>query len=205
MFDKLRRFRWRWLGRREIRNQIKKLGRENKLKIILGAGTTHYDGWIATDLPFFDINRVSDWLYFFKTQRINRILAEHVLEHLTERQVKKVLQLSFKYLTKGGCFRMAVPDGFHTNPDYIEAVKPGGWDEGSDNHKSFWNINSLCHLAESLNYEVSPLEYFDEDGYFHFNNFHNKDGPIIRSRGKGHKDNITPDYSSLIVDLIKNS
>ena len=205
MLNRLRKYRWKWLGRRKIHRQIQELGSENQLRIIIGAGYTHYDGWIATDIPFFDATKASDWSFFFKTESIYRILAEHVLEHLTERQVKEVLQLSFKYLTNGGFFRIAVPDAFHSNPNYVEAVKPGGWGDGSDTHKSFWDVNSLCQLAESLCYEVNPLEYFDEDGDFHFNDFQNENGPIIRSRGKGHKHNIIPDYSSLIVDLIKSS
>jgi len=193
------------MGRRKIHREIGQLRKGTPLKIIIGAGVTHYDGWIATDLPFFNATKTSSWSFFFKKESIHRILAEHVLEHLNEKQVSEVLQLSFKYLTNRGRFRLAVPDAYHPNPDYIEAVKPGGWGEGSVDHKSFWHVNSLSQLAKSLNYKVSPLEYFDENGNFHFNDFQNEDGPITRSRGKGHKRNIIPDYSSLIVDLIKSS
>ena len=39
----------------------------------------------------------------------------------------------------GGNFRIAVPDGFHTDPSYIENVKPGGTGEGSEDHKNLFN------------------------------------------------------------------
>ena len=68
MLNRIRRYRWMWLGKRKLRSQIKKLGRKNKLKIIIGTGATDYDGWIATDLPFFDATKASDWSFFFQNR-----------------------------------------------------------------------------------------------------------------------------------------
>ncbi len=201
MLLKLRRYRWYLLGRR----QIKKLIRHNNapLKIIIGAGETSYEGWVATDIPHFDALKKEDWEFFFKTHRPQNILTEHVLEHLTEDQVQKVLTNAYKYLKSGGKFRIAVPDAYHAEKEYIEAVKPGGWDIGSDDHKSFWSIDSLSTVGSKAGFKVVPLEYYTSDHTFRSSEYDFSDGYIVRSSKNNYTDPKVPGYTSLIVDLIK--
>ncbi len=106
--------------------------------MILGAGRTQYSGWIATDYPVFDIFKSWQWSFLLKGTKLDNILMEHVLEHFTKRQVGAFLRLAKKYLKPNGIIRIAVPDGFHPNPDYIEFVKPGGSGPGADDHKILW-------------------------------------------------------------------
>ena len=65
---------------------------------------------------------------------MDAILAEHVWEHLDCFAAIVAAQNCFKYLKPGGYIRVAVPDGWHPDKDYIDYVKPGGWGAGSDDH-----------------------------------------------------------------------
>ena len=199
LFKKLRFYRWYLLGRWKIKNQIKKA---DPLMIVLGSANTNYKGWISTDLPHFNILKENDWSFFFRFNSINNLLAEHVLEHLTEEQVEKALSIAAKYLKTKGCFRIAVPDKNHPNPEYIKFVKPGGLGAGADDHKSFWNFNTLTEIAKKYNFAVKLLEYCTKEKVIKTTNFSNKKGIIKRSLSKGFKSEIE-NYSSLIVDLEK--
>lgn len=195
--------RWIFLESNRLKNKISHLPKSIPLKIILGAGPSCYEGWISSDLPYFDITKKEHWEKYFTKRKIDNLLAEHVIEHLDELQVKEVLLFAFQYLQKGGIFRIAVPDAFHPNPEYIEAVKPNGNGQGADDHKTFWNYNSLPQLAISSGFEsANILEYADENKIIHCSDFDNSNGVIQRSKSKNHKSPIL-DYSSLIVDIIK--
>lgn len=197
---KLRRYKWYLLGRRSIVKTINRTASsQTPIKIIIGAGPTEYDGWISTDLPHFNILKEQDWSYFFGKHKIDNLLSEHVLEHLTESQVDTFLKLATSKLKPGGRIRIAVPDKNHPNPSYIEHVKPGGSGPGADDHKSFWSIDMYEQLAQKFNLQFAPIEYFDPEGNFTFSEFDNSQGIINRSGGRSKNEN---EYSSLIVDLI---
>jgi predicted SAM-dependent methyltransferase len=196
--------------RSSFRKYMKKLkvrrlinSKNGDLRVIIGSGITNYKGWISTDYPYFDITKESDWKFYFKVNKPNFLLAEHVLEHLTVNQINEVFKLAHKYLTCNGCFRMAVPDAYNENLDYIDAVKPGGWDIGADDHKTFMDIDSYSKCADSVGFLVRPLEYYTKDRVFHKNDFDNMDGYIERSMKNDFRDNNVPNFTSLIIDFIK--
>ena len=197
IITKLRRQRWIFLGRRKIKKSIQ----SSKItKVILGAGyeTPVPEGWIATDIPHFDITKESDWDFFFSEEKIDHLLAEHVLEHITEQDVAKVLNLAHKYLKKGGTFRIAVPDGWNKDPDYIKRVKPP-----ADGHLSYWNLKSLKDILEKRHFEVKEIEYCNEQGELTLTEFNFNNGIILRSKAKGFKSKYVENYNSLIVDALK--
>lgn len=201
LLNRLRKARYHSKVRASIRRLID--GHDKELKVNLGAGGIDFEGWIATDYPFFDITNPRHWNYFFKRRKPLRLLAEHVLEHLTEEQVNMVFRNASVHLKVGGSFRIAVPDAWHSNPDYVECVRPGGWGHGSDDHKTFWNIESLSSVAEKYGFQVVALEYFDADKNFRSVPFDDKFGIIRRSRTKGYK-SLVEGSSSLIIDCIKD-
>ena len=118
----------------------------NPLKIIIGAGATRYDGWIATDIPAFDILNREHWTLLFPEHSIDRMLAEHVFEHLTPEQLAAVLREARRYLNSGGRIRFAVPDGNHPDPNYIDRVRPGGSGIGASDHKVLYDCDSISNL-----------------------------------------------------------
>ena len=179
------------------------LSHSKPLKIILGGGNTNYTGWINTDYPIFNITLSAHWYLYFLFRKADFFLAEHVLEHLTYEEVRKTLKLSNQFLKFGGSFRVAVPDGFNPSNEYIDAVKPGGWEEGADDHKILWNYERLSEVAKEVGFQITLLEYYNENGKFICRSFNNKEGYIIRSKNNNYLDKNVPNYSSLIVDFFK--
>jgi predicted SAM-dependent methyltransferase len=193
----MKQFLSQWWQRIKLRRKIK---RASPVKIIVGSGTTSFEGWVATDIPYFDVLNPRHWSFFFDKTSIQNILSEHVFEHLTSKQVNRFFELSKPYLRPNGVIRIAVPDGFNPNTDYIDAVKPGGWGAGSDDHKILWDIDQFKKIAEDHNFQLLPVEYYDIEGTFHFAGIEEEKGFIYRSKGKKYQSKI-PNYSSLIVDF----
>jgi len=199
-----RAIRKRYRIRKKRLNIVRQINNvSGELKIIFGAGPTYYQGWIATDFPYFDITIEKDWAYFFKSKKPNNILAEHVIDYLTVEKIEFVLQQANKYLKKNGRFRIAVLDSYNENLDYIDAVKPSGWDSCRGHHKTFLDVDFFIRKANEAGLKIEPLEYYTKDRKFHSVDFSDEDGYIMRSK----KNNFTfpniPNYTSLIIDLIK--
>ena len=183
---------------------VKNAVRKGNLKIVIGAGGEHEKGWIPTDIDFLNLLNESDWSRFFHLGTIEMMVAEHVWEHLTLEESSQALKNCFAYLKPGGHLRIAVPDGNHSNPDYIEMVKPGGYGYGSDDHKVLYTISSLSVLLEKIGFKVKGLEYFDDNRRFVFTDWNPTGGKIRRSKRFDPRNaGSEMIYSSLIVDAIK--
>jgi predicted SAM-dependent methyltransferase len=80
--------------------------------------------------------------------------------------------------------RIAVPDGLHPNPTYIEWVKVGGASptQIANAHKVLYTYRSVRELFESSGFGVTLYEYYDETGTFHCNDWDEKAGKIWRSK-----------------------
>lgn len=50
------------------------------MKIILGAGQTQYEGWIATQESELNLLSDDDWNRIFELESVDAFLAEHVWE-----------------------------------------------------------------------------------------------------------------------------
>jgi predicted SAM-dependent methyltransferase len=177
---------------------------EDEIKIVVGAGPTNYKSWFSTDIDTLDITNEKDFKKYFTKKRINKILAEHVLEHLTDNELELIAHNFYKYSENDINVRIAVPDGFHTDTKYIDRVKPGGTGYGADDHKSLFNYESLSQIFEKVGFKTKLIEYWDEFGIFTTKYKNDENGYIKRSfinddRNKNGK----PNYTSLIVDFSK--
>ncbi len=180
------------------------LATTNEIKIIVGAGPTKYKGWFPTDIVTLDVTNENDFKKYFKKKKINRILAEHVLEHLTKQELELMIRNFYKYSTKEINIRIAVPDGFHKAKDYIDKVKPGGTGEGADDHKNLFNYKTLAKLFEVQNFKPTLVEYWDEERKFHPGYSNDENGYILRSFLNDSRNlDGTPHYTSLIIDFHK--
>ena len=171
------------------------------VKLVVGAGGTHQEGWLTTDLPTLDALKRADWRRIFPRSSIHRILADHVIEHWTEDQFSLFLRIIQPFLSEQAVVRIAVPDGFHPDPSYIVYVKPGGIGAGADDHKVLYDyVKMTCMLSqEQYNYEL--LEYFDEAGQFYRRTWDASDGFVRRSAEYDHRNRERAlSYTSLIVD-----
>lgn len=200
----LRRWLWAVRGRRQIKKLVRQQHKNNApLKIILGSSSTQQmsGGWINTDIPQFDITNASHWNYLFGSVKIDNLLAEHVLEHLSQEQITTALKMARQYLKAGGTFRVAIPDKNNTSPVYQEATKPGGSGPGAHDHKVFLSLYDCINLANTTGFDLVPLEYFDDQNQFHYTEFDELAGEIQRSRQKNYHYSEVPGYTSLIFDL----
>ena len=185
-----------------IRAQVEQMRQAGQaIKVILGAGATRYDGWIATDIPAFDILKHEHWARLFQPNTIERMLAEHVIEHLTAEQFQDFLRIARIYLVPSGRIRIAVPDGFHPDPDYIQRVRPGGIGEGADDHKVLYTGELMREALTAQGYDCQLLEYHDAAGAFHHRGWHPEDGFVLRSAFHDARNaNGRLAYTSLMVD-----
>lgn len=177
----------------------------NELKIIVGAANTFQRGWIATNKSYLDLLVKEDWNQLFNSKRVKTIVAEHVWEHLTYSEGVIAARHCFEQLEVGGRLRIAVPDGNHTNPYYIQWVKQNGYGYASDDHKELYTYETLEKMLKEAGFTmISILEYFDNEGHFHMANWNSEDGFIKRSKENDPRNwrgnNV---YSSLIIDAIK--
>jgi predicted SAM-dependent methyltransferase len=185
----------------EIDRLRRQIGSCNPLKVLIGGGQTSYGGWIFTDRDFLDITNPHDWSNLFEPNSIDRLLCEHVLEHLSEQECAIALAECYRCLKPGGLMRVAVPDGYRRDPAYVAEASPP-----NDGHKVFYNVDTLPPLLESVGFSVLPLEYFDENEQFHARTWDESDGLITRSvRFDQQKDFQRGElyYTSLIVDARK--
>lgn len=175
-----------------------------KVNVVVGASGCRRRGWITSEQEFLDLLREEHWKRVFRWRKIDRLLAEHVFEHLSIEEAGVALRICHKYMKKGGRFRIAVPDGYSPNKEYIESVEPGGTGVGSDDHKTLFNVDSLESLLTAAGFFVSRLEYFNANGEFQQKTWSSDDGMITRSRAFDPRNSAQQiRYTSLILDGFK--
>lgn len=173
--------------------------RSDPLNVVLGCGETSFDGWLATDQHVLDVRVPDDWAALFDERSIDRLLAEHLFEHLREDECLASFRLCHRYLKPGGRLRIAVPDGLRPDPEYIEEVLPP-----RDGHQCLFRVDTLSALLAEAGFRTEPVEYFDLEGTFQERPWRSADGHVHRSathdRGEG---DGSLGYTSLIVDALK--
>ncbi len=173
-------------------------------KIVVGAGETKYDGWISLNYERLNLLDRSSFAKYWKENSRTNILAEHVWEHLSISDGYTAALYCFDYLAHGGRLRIAVPDGFHPDKNYINHIKPGGSGIGSDDHKVLYDYITLSKLLTRAGFDTNLLEYWDESGSFNVKSWSAEDGKVMRSIEYDTRNfNGRPNYTSLIIDAIK--
>jgi predicted SAM-dependent methyltransferase len=195
----------RWRLARSLRSELA-ASKEEPIRLVVGAGGTTFPGWIATEFALIDVTDARTLERFFGSGSIAAILAEHVWEHMTPEQARSAAANCHRLLRPGGYLRVAVPDGLHPDPAYIEGVKPGGSGPGSDDHKVLYTFRSLQDLLQSAGFEVKLLEWFDERGSFHCLGWEPGEGFVRRSTRFDERNRENPTaYTSIIVDALKRA
>jgi predicted SAM-dependent methyltransferase len=190
------------LERLYLRRQIAQAGRP--LRIVIGAGSSCPPGWIGTNIHQLNLLAPADWRRYFIPASVDAMLAEHVWEHLTPYEGLGAARICYAYLRPGGYLRVAVPDGLHPDPAYIEHVRPGGSGPGAHDHKALYTYRTIAELFSQAGFTVRHLEHFAEDGAFHAAPWDPADGPIRRSlRFDERNRDGRPPYTSLLIDAHK--
>ncbi|SHJ72321.1 Predicted SAM-depedendent methyltransferase [Alicyclobacillus tolerans] len=178
------------------------------LRVVVGSGGSKNNvGWVHTEKDELNLLKRSDWERMFAPNSICAILAEHVWEHLTYEEGIEAAKTCYDFLKPGGYVRCAVPDGFFRNEAYQNLVKiggPGPADHPAAGHKIVHTYRTLQSMFEEAGFHVRLLEYCDEDGEFHYNDWGENDGFIYRSKRFDHRNqNGELGFVSLIIDAIK--
>lgn len=184
---------------RQLKNRVLQA---NPLKVVIGGGDIMHDAiWIVTNQEEIDVELKDDFEYFFESKSVDNFFASHVFEHLKD--VESAVINLYNSLKTGGKLRIAVPDGYFPDENYINEVKVGGIGAGSDDHKHLFNIDSLSEILIKYGFKVEPIEYW-KDGKFYKKDWSVNDGFVGRSAEFDER-NINGElkYTSLIIDAIK--
>lgn len=182
---------------------------KNSIKrVIIGAGNTSYEGWLATQEEELNLLNIEDYYKLFgEEESVDAFLAEHVFEHLSYEEGVKAGKNIYKFLKTGGYIRVAVPDINFKNEWYHNMCKPGGTGDINHpaySHKVFYDYKTLIEIFEKIGFKVDLLEYCDENGRFHFNYWSPDDGIIGRSlRFDTRNNNGSLGMVSIIIDAYK--
>ena len=172
--------------------------------MVVGSAGIVPDGWVKTEIEYLNLLLLSDWQRYFEPNSIYAVLAEHVWEHLTPDEGLVAARNCHAYLRPGGYLRIAVPDGNHPDPDYIEWTRAGGSGAGAFDHKVLYTQESLGRMLDRAGFEVEWLEYFDSTHQFHFTDWKPEDGLIRRSRRFDERNRDGGlSYTSLLADARK--
>ena len=199
-----RRLRREWRCFRQ-RRALKALDRAPSRKIIIGSSGTGSPGWVSTDRETLDLLHANTWRSLLRPASLDAILAEHVWEHLGPQEAVAAATTCHAFLAPGGYLRVAVPDGLHPDPAYIESVRPGGTGGGADDHKVLYTYRTFRNVFEQVGFDVVLHEYFDERGHFHCHDWNPANGMIRRSKRfdpRNTADRLT--YPSIVLDAVKS-
>jgi|LauGreDrversion4_1035100.scaffolds.fasta_scaffold164800_1 predicted SAM-dependent methyltransferase len=175
------------------------------MKVIVGAALTYQRGWYSTNQQWLDISNPNDWNKVFKRkQLITNILAEHVFEHLSLKDLKIAINLIHSHMKKGGILRIAVPDGYNSNLTYLKNVGINGIGPDASDHKQLFNYDTLHSILKNAGFRPSLVEGFNKKGRLNLKKWEASEGYVRRSR-KNNKIicSYTDENTSLIVDAIK--
>lgn len=192
------------------------------MDLIVGAKQRNFPGWLSTDLRApgarLDVRRSDDWARAFPPDSIDRIVAEHVLEHITPREALAALCNARRHLKPGGHIRVAVPDANNPDPVYQEHSRPGGkgqawarlffYTADEPEHKTHFDYLTLSELMRRAGLEPRLLEWHNERGQFHRNPWRLEDGPVRRYFGSPYNLSVYLPFHgfqnvSLLIDGVK--
>jgi predicted SAM-dependent methyltransferase len=176
------------------------------VRLVIGASGIYDKGWVPSDVSYLNLLNEDHWRRYFDGASIDAILAEHVWEHLTVDEGMEAARRCLRYLKPGGYLRVAVPDGLHPDAEYIEYVRPGGCGAGADDHKVLYNHRSFSDVFERAGFQISLLEYFDENGAFNCADWDVDDGRVNRSKRFDQRNAAgSLKYTSIILDARRPS
>ena len=197
-----------WFGRpirdsrpaRQLRRQIES---NDRIRLALGSNSHCTDGWIAAGCDQFDLVDPASWSCYFQKSSVDAILAENVWEHLSKTEGKTAARNCFQFLRPGGYLRVAVPDEFHPSQQRQSQLQHGGG-RRSASSCVLYNHHSFAEAFVSLGFRVRLIEFFDQEGNFHSNQWDVSKGLVQRTLLFDERNIAQPlAYTSLVLDAVK--
>jgi len=157
---------------------MKKHPKTEKLKLHLGCGKAHIDGFINIDITNYPgVDMVDDVRHLskFKENTVDTIYACMVLEHLGRFKYPLALKRWHALLKDGGILRITVPD-FEAICEYYMETKDlatiycalyAGQDSSKNYHYWCWDFKTLKQDLESAGFK--NITRYDRDKTEHAN------------------------------------
>jgi predicted SAM-dependent methyltransferase len=110
--------------------------RQSAVRLHLGSGYLHKDGWVNVDLAVMPTPTELRWNLVhpmpFEPNTVDAVFHEHLLEHIPAEHALSLLKDSYRVLRSGGILRIGVPDAGAYARSYvsggrgmIESQRPG--------------------------------------------------------------------------------
>ena len=116
-------------------------------------------------------------------------------------------QSAFPSYNRAGICVVLSPDANFPNAEYQRTVKiggPGPADHPAADHKLVYDHTLFVDVFRRAGFDVDLLEYCDNDGRFHYNQWNPDEGPIYRSLRSDHRNRGSElGFVSLIIDARK--
>ena len=107
------------------------------LKLNLGSGRSHIDGWINVDVPPADVEMHLSWGLPFSDEAVRCCYLSHVLEHFYRQEAVELLREAYRVLQGGGVARIVVPDIEKCMQAYVRH------DQGYfETRRKLWSVSS---------------------------------------------------------------
>ena len=186
------------------------------VNLILGAALSRQKNWFSTNQEWFDIVQKSHWDRLFNSKkspsrnRVKRVLAEHVFEHLSLDEMRNALNLIYKNMVFGGSLRIAVPDGNNPNQEYRNHCGINGIGADASDHKQFITFELLSNEVEKVGFKFTLKEGYMKNNKLISEKLNFELGTVMRSRSNENNINAKEGWSfpdsntSLIIDCFKN-
>jgi predicted SAM-dependent methyltransferase len=123
----------------------------------------------------------------FDEKSISNILIEGRFEFMKQEEMVSILRMLYRYLSYGSTIRIAMTDGFHTNPEYIEKVRPRMVSKNNMGYKQLLNYNTLFNILDSCGFKVRFYEFFDDTKYFNKYSMDSERGYVQNSYFNNHE------------------
>ena len=158
---------WLTIGNYLWRRAFPRIPQHERVVLHLGCGGNYIPkpGFINIDGNLFQPKNL--WLDItiglpFPSNSIDAIIASHVLEHLSERQVRKVLGESYRVLKSGGGVRFVTPNLGKAIEAYVrgDAEFFGDWPDARNSIGGRLNNYLLCRDQHRLMFDFDFLKEF---------------------------------------------
>jgi hypothetical protein len=152
------------------------------MKLHLGCGTKHIDGFVNIDARELDSVDVVDdvrLLTKFNTNSVSLIYASHILEHITRLEYTNVLSRWYELLEPEGVLRIAVPDiekvvehyNKYKNLRSLRGFLWGGQSYGFNYHYCGWDFKTLEEDLISVGFKDIKLYDWRKTEHSHIDDF----------------------------------
>ena len=114
----------------------------------------------------------------FADNSIDRIFAEHTIEHVSIQSAYSFFEECHRILVPGGAVRITVPSVVNVfnkkTPAYINFLKAHGWGDGSESsalkaiifqhgHQTMWTIESLLVCLTNVGFRAREAELYKSE------------------------------------------